>query len=263
MGGLAHMSRLVPTDNWQVNVAMDMTGQVSADFIKTGELIANNGVFELNMSTGQVTMTNGDFSGKLSSSSGQIGGFNITANALGNKIGDTQCVGMVSAQKLFTWHPSGKVDIGFGSIDIFGTGGSVADGIHIYSGMSGGDEMAIDHSSIWCDAGGSVVWSSSDRRLKKNIEDLTLKKAQKLIDAVNPREFEFRHKPGKRYGFIAQEVREVLDDDSGIEFVSGNDVRNINYDDFIAPLVLVVRDLQKQIAELKEEITILKGESNG
>lgn len=263
MGGLAHMSRVYPTDNWQVNVAMDMTGQVSADFIKTGELIANNGVFELNMSTGQVTMTNGDFSGKLTSSSGEIGGFKITANALGDQIGANQCVGMISGQKLFTWHASGKVNIGFGSIDIYGTGGSVADGIHIYSGMSGGDEMAIDHSSIWCDAGGSVVWSSSDRRLKKNIEDLTLEKAQKLIDSVNPREFEFRHKPGKRYGFIAQEVREILDDDSGIEFVSGNDVRNINYDDFVAPLVLIVRDLQKQITELKEEITILKGESNG
>ena len=263
MGGLAHMSRVYPTDDWQVNVAMDMTGQVSADFIKTGELIANNGVFELNMSTGQVTMTNGDFSGKLTSSSGEIGGFKITANALGDQIGANQCVGMISGQKLFTWHSSGKVNIGFGSIDIYGTGGSVADGIHIYSGMSGGDEMAIDHSSIWCDAGGSVVWSSSDRKLKKNIEDLTLEKAQKLISDVKPREFEFKHKPGKRYGFIAQEVREILDDDSGIEFVSGNDVRNINYDDFVAPLVLIVRDLQKQITELKEEITILKGESNG
>lgn len=260
MGGLAHMSRTYPTDDWQVNVAMDMTGQVSADFIKTGELIANNGVFELNMATGQVTMTNGDFSGRLTSSSGQIGGFNITSNALGNRVGDTQCVGMISAEKLFTWHPSGKVNIGFGSIDIFGTGGSVADGIHIYSGMSGGDEMAIDHSSIWCDAGGSVVWSSSDRKLKKNIKDLTLEQAQKLITDVKPREFEFKHKAGKRYGFIAQEVREILDDDSGIEFASENDVRNINYDDFIAPLVLIVRDLQDQLTELKEEIKTLKGE---
>lgn len=82
LGGLAYMSRTYPSDPWQVSVAMDMTGQVSADFIKTGELIANNGVFELNMATGQVTMKNGDFSGKVTSTSGEIGGATITASAL-------------------------------------------------------------------------------------------------------------------------------------------------------------------------------------
>ena len=82
LGGLAYMSRTYPSDTWQVSVAMDMTGQVSANFIKTGELIANNGVFELNMATGQVTMKNGDFSGKVTSSSGEIGGFTIGATTL-------------------------------------------------------------------------------------------------------------------------------------------------------------------------------------
>lgn len=82
LGGLAHLSRTYPTDNWTVNVAMDMTGQVSANFIKTGELIANNGVFELDMETGQVTMKNGDFSGKVTSTSGHIGGAEIKADAL-------------------------------------------------------------------------------------------------------------------------------------------------------------------------------------
>ena len=82
LGGLAYMSRTYPTDEWQVSVAMDMTGQVSANFIKTGELIANNGVFELNMATGQVTMSNGDFSGKISSTSGSIGGFTIGSTEL-------------------------------------------------------------------------------------------------------------------------------------------------------------------------------------
>lgn len=82
------MHRTYPTDDWQVNVAMDMTGQSSADFIKTGELIANNGVFELNMATGQVTMQNGDFTGKITSSNGVIGGFIIGADKLSR--GDAQ-----------------------------------------------------------------------------------------------------------------------------------------------------------------------------
>lgn len=39
MGGLAYLDREHPDpENWQVHVAMDMTGQVSADFITTGSL---------------------------------------------------------------------------------------------------------------------------------------------------------------------------------------------------------------------------------
>ena len=72
LAGLAYMSRTYPSDPWQISVAMDMTGQVSADFIKTGELIANNGVYELDMSTGYVKMAQGEFSGQLKAASGTI-----------------------------------------------------------------------------------------------------------------------------------------------------------------------------------------------
>lgn len=82
MGGLAHLSRTTPSDPWQANVAMDMTGQMTANFIKTGELIANNGVYELDMSTGYVKMQQGEFTGKITSSSGQIGGFTIGSSDL-------------------------------------------------------------------------------------------------------------------------------------------------------------------------------------
>jgi phage minor structural protein len=72
LGGLAHLSRTYPSDPWVVNVAMDMTGQMTANFIKTGELIANNGVYELDMSTGYVKMQQGEFSGQLKAASGTI-----------------------------------------------------------------------------------------------------------------------------------------------------------------------------------------------
>ena len=72
LGGLAHLSRTYPSDPWVVNVAMDMTGQMTANFIKTGELIANNGVYELDMSTGYVKMAQGEFSGQLKAATGTI-----------------------------------------------------------------------------------------------------------------------------------------------------------------------------------------------
>ena len=82
LGGLAYMERANTSDPWSASVAMDMNGELVANFIKSGELIANNGVFELNMATGQVTMKNGDFSGKVTSTSGQIGGFTIGSTEL-------------------------------------------------------------------------------------------------------------------------------------------------------------------------------------
>lgn len=83
MGGLAYLDRTGPDPaQWQAHVAMDMTGQASADFITTGTLIANNGVYELDMTTGKVKMADGEFTGKITSTSGSIGGFTLNASSL-------------------------------------------------------------------------------------------------------------------------------------------------------------------------------------
>lgn len=56
LGGLAYLERDDPTDEWNVTTAATMDGGFVADFITTGTLIANNGVYILDMSTGEVTM---------------------------------------------------------------------------------------------------------------------------------------------------------------------------------------------------------------
>ena len=138
LGGLAHLSRTYPSDPWVVNVAMDMTGQMTANFIKTGELIANNGVYELDMSTGYVKMQQGEFTGKITSSSGTIGGFTIGAtelkrsdalvsqNVIGCGSAGSGIVNMVGA--------AGSGDERFGYIQISNSGDPTTclDGIRIY-----------------------------------------------------------------------------------------------------------------------------------
>ena len=138
LGGLAHLSRTYPSDPWQVNVAMDMTGQMTANFIKTGELIANNGVYELDMSTGYVKMQQGEFTGKITSTSGQIGGFTIgqtqlkrndalvSQNVIGCGSAGSGIVNMVGA--------AGSGDERFGYIQISNSGDPTTclDGIRIY-----------------------------------------------------------------------------------------------------------------------------------
>ena len=143
-------------------------------------------------------------------------------------------------------------------------GGSSSGGIWITANgannlwdFSGG-AMHITKSSVSCDAHGEVQWSGSDEKLKQNIEDLTVEEAKELIDNVTERKFEFKSEPGKkRYGFIAQEVREILPEDSGIEFEVEN-ICNINYNDFIAPLCMMVKEQQKEIDDLKERIKALE-----
>ena len=56
INGLAYLHRNTPSDNWSVSIAATMDGGFVADFITTGNLVANNGVYELNMATGRVTM---------------------------------------------------------------------------------------------------------------------------------------------------------------------------------------------------------------
>ena len=266
LGGLAYMSRDNTSDPWTPSVAMDMNGEMVANFIKTGELIANNGIYELNMATGYVKMGAGEFTGKITSSSGEIGGFTITSNALGDQIGSTNCVGMKKGEKLFTWSPGTRCDITMGQIYV--ATGSATNGVRVYNSSDySGDYVQHGYSDIYRSSDGKTVeWTSSDERLKKDIEDLTLDEAKQLIESARPRKFRFKsevHEKGERYGFIAQELREVLDDASGIEFKNSHDYHNVHYMDFVAPLCKIVQDQQKQIESLKNEINTLKGERNG
>ena len=187
--------------------------------------------------------------GALTASDGSIGGFKITSDALGDALGSTNCVGMKSGDKLFAWNPSGYAYIKWD--EIYKKNG------HIVV-ENAGDELTITHENIHCDAHGNVSWQGSDRKLKKNIKDLTLKEAWNLIKSVRPRKYKFKKENGERYGFIAQELREVLPDKSGIEY-EYKSIHNINYSDFIAPLCKIVNDQQRQIDELREELNQLKG----
>jgi len=266
LGGLAYMSRNNTSDPWTPSVAMDMNGEMVANFIKTGELIANNGVYELNMATGYVKMGAGEFTGKVTSSSGEIGGFTITSDALGDQIGSTNCVGMKKGDKLFTWSPGKRCDITMGQIYV--ATGSGTNGIRVYSSSDySGNYVQYGYSDVYRSSDGKTVeWTSSDERLKKNIEDLTLDDAKRLVESVRPRKFRFKseaHEKGERYGFIAQELREALDDESGIEFTNSHNFHNVHYMDFIAPICKIIQDQQIQIELLKNEINTTKGEKNG
>jgi hypothetical protein len=79
-----------------------------------------------------------------------------------------------------------------------------------------GDTVARFNGSIW---GTSWIGSSSDERIKKNIQDLNDNEMLNKLMLIEPKKYKYRDnlKPDTEvYGFIAQQVREVMGD-SGVE----------------------------------------------
>ena len=150
---------------------------------------------------------------------------------------------------------------------------------YFYINDDDGYHVEVNSTTIWRWAGhGSsaqeVRWqSSSDKRLKKNIKDLDIKLSINLINRTEPKSFNFIDSTAKHYGMIAQDARAILDDlgekDADLERSMGSpdddavidDVRIIDYEQYIPHLINYVKDLRAEIDALKEEIKTLKGEN--
>ena len=116
----------------------------------------------------------------------------------------------------------------------------------------------------------SSSWSTtSDRRIKKNIEDNNV--GLDAITNIRVRNFEYRtedeitevgssaaiEKEGIQVGVIAQEVETILPD---IVKEESTGVLSVNPDNITWYLVNAVKELSSQVNELKQEIENLKGE---
>ena len=85
-GGLGHLGRSDYQTPWDdiglMDVAMTMDGGFVADHVTTGTLRAQNDNYTLDMATGHVVMKDGDFKGKITSTSGKIANFDISIDKM-------------------------------------------------------------------------------------------------------------------------------------------------------------------------------------
>ena len=100
---------------------------------------------------------------------------------------------------------------------------------------------------------------SSDRRVKSDIIKL---EDTDLVARLNPVEYKFTSDAAgkKHYGFIAQEVQEVMPD---AVKENKNGYLGLNYLEFIAPAIAMIQRQEKEITELKAEVKALKEKTNG
>ena len=93
---------------------------------------------------------------------------------------------------------------------------------------------------------------SSDRRLKKDIETIDAADAMNFVMQLRPVKYRMKSdEEHLRFGFIAQEVKEIDDEHSELVMEDGSEYLNLNYTDMIADLVKVVQEQEKRIRSLE------------
>jgi len=98
--------------------------------------------------------------------------------------------------------------------------------------------------------------STSDARLKKDVEDLTSAESGEIIDSLRPVHFKWidsNLSQDDNMGFIAQEVKDVHD---GSVMENANGFLSVNYVNFISVLVAEVKELRARVADLEASSSI-------
>ena len=255
LGGLAFLERETPNDDWTPNVAMTMLGEIVADRITTGTMSCDR-------------LNGGTINGQT------INGGTITGTTING--------GTITGATINSPSPAGKtgsVEISGGSLRVFnGTSGflRVTDASdHDCNFAIGGKHFATydsnvyygDYRTIYIGKAAYDAGAGSDSRLKKNVKTLDRTQSRNIITQSRPVSFEYKksagmhNEHGKRFGLIAQELREVLNNNNvgecELEYIRPeDDYHTVEYKELIAHLINCVQDLY-------EEVNKLKGEENG
>ena len=141
--------------------------------------------------------------------------------------------------------------------------------------------IGVDSDHITNDFGENATWThSSDKRIKKDIEDNTLglefisklktRTFKKKAPSEYPTEFdgydaevtERKNPNRKHYGFVAQEVKEAMDSVGHSEFPvwkeNTDGMQELGETELITPLIKAVQELTKKVEEQQKEIDKLK-----
>ena len=165
------------------------------------------------------------------------------------------------------------------------SGYSQCTGLGYGSSVTGSNQIQLGTFSETTYAYGAIQ-DRSDKRDKLDIKETSL--GINFIKSLNPVEYRWNHreryittntkgetiklendgsKAGKRFhqGFIAQEVKEVIDT-LGVDFGGyqdhslngGEDVKSLGYTEFIPPMVKAIQELCNKVEELENRIKILE-----
>lgn len=267
--------------NGPYGLAITQNGAIVADFITVGTLTANiiragilrdlNNKNWWNLQTGDMVI-----SGQLNAATGTFAGElrAATGSFSGQIKGGTIQIGGTDAAPIFAVNADGKVVMknfdldGVGNAATIGcsvmncenlrAGTAVIEGdLHMNGGtIYAGDVQAssvgagtVECGNLYCqNPPWTSIYDDSDRRLKKNIEDINGKDALAFILALNPKSYTLKKDNRDALGFIAQDMQEVMKK-LNVEYplIKERDdgMLSLNYQNLIALIISAIQEIVK------------------
>lgn len=256
--------------NGPYGLAITQNGAIVADFITVGTLTANiiragilrdlNNKNWWNLNTGEMVI-----SGRLNAATGSFSG---------QIKGGTIQIGGTDAAPIFAVNAEGKVVMknfdldGVGNAATIGcsvmncenlrAGTAVIEGdLHMNGGtIHAGDINAssvgagtVECGNLYCqNPPWTSIYDDSDRRLKKNIEDINGINALAFILALNPKSYTLKKDNRNALGFIAQDMQEVMRK-LNVEYplIKERDdgMLSLNYQNLIALIISAIQEIAK------------------
>ena len=111
-----------------------------------------------------------------------------------------------------------------------------------------------NHAGVYMSSGSNAFTSTSDERLKKNIEELDEEECIQKLKQLEPVTYQWKHNENgeKQAGFIAQEVEKVFPDlVSENTYPDGSTYKGVAMDDLIPYLLKYIQYLRKKLETIK------------
>jgi len=270
------------------NVAI---GRYSINALEKGDFNIALGYYSMRlMQSGSNNIAIGNLAmGDNANSGVQVADDNVAIgfNALGNIIDGSGNIGIGKSAGSKIEDGSNNIYMGIATV----SGVDVTDEIVIAAGSGAvtgaGTEtirIGVDSDHITNDFGENATWThSSDKRIKKDIEDNTLglefinklktRTFKKKAPSEYPTEFdgydaevtERKNPNRKHYGFVAQEVKKVMDSVGHSEFPvwkeNSDGMQELGETELITPLIKAVQELTKKVEDQQKEIDKLRNQN--
>jgi hypothetical protein len=189
-------------------------------------------------------------------------------NTIFTKDNGSETMRITSGGKLFinttaAVRGSEQVSIDGGSADCFALKTHAAGAVVRKQSVTNGFIFLFENSSasavgsITTDASNTTYNTSSDYRLKENIEPM--QNGLNRLQQLNPVKFTWKETGIESEGFIAHEVDKVFSDCIYGE-KDGDEIQSMDYGRITPLLVKAIQEQQEQIEALQSEIKTLKGE---
>lgn len=209
---------------------------------------------------GTIYASSGEFTGKITSSSGTIGGFTISSEGLTAGSEDTY-IALNNPTSIAARLSLGYGYVEYDAVPVLGVGDSitVSPNLNVVGNLGVGDTLYIDLPSssggeavYWGESTRRFVYHGSSERYKKDIETITDEEALKLLE-VRPVTFRYKDNADMpstlQYGVIAEETQPIYP--AMIGYKDG-EINSMHYEQLFAPIIRLLQIQQQEINELKK-----------